>query len=246
MLKTIPFICSLLFTINIAYGQADVETKPVTNGTFSLGGSYHTGGLELLTLKSTLNTKVDFSHFTSSTFLQYAFNKTFNNVIQNDFFGYEIITIGKEKRFHPKIAGIYERSKVKSIDHYYVLGVGIGWNAVMKKKHKLVVMNTIAHERKDFLVDTSLNYQGIRYSIITKGENHLLDNKLIIKHNFFINPFLINAQNNYRYRFLVDFLMPLTKRISAKASFDHTNESIVDTGFKPKNTSTTFGLSIKL
>ncbi len=69
---------------------------------------------------------------------------------------------------------------------------------------------------------------------------------MLVKHRFFINPFLLNSKNNYRYRFLIDLVMPISKKLSTKVSFNYSNESIVDTGFKPVNTVTTFGLSLKL
>jgi hypothetical protein len=223
-----------------------LNNKPLINTEVSLGGTFYGGGLKLFTIKSTLKTNIDINRFNSNTFLQYGFNKTFNSIVQNDFFGYEIISIGKKKRFHPKFAGMYEKSKIKSIDNYYVVGVGIGWNILKKTKYKLVMINSISYEEKQFMVDKSLNYKGIRYSAILNGEYVLLKDKLIIKHSFFINPFLFNSINNYRYRLLTDILMPLSKRISAKMSFNYTNESAVDTGFKQINYSTIFGLSLKL
>lgn len=246
MSKSILFII-LIFTLNEAISQADsLNNKSVIDGEFSLGGAHYSGNLSLFTVKSTFKATIRYNNISSKTYLQYAFNNTFDNVIQNDFYGYDIINIGEEKRFHPKFAGMYEKSKIKSIDNHYVLGLGLGWNALAKEKYKLVVMNTLSFEKKEFLTNKSLNYQGIRYSIILNGEYFLLKNKLIIKHNFFLNPFLFNSKDNYRYRLLIDLLLPISKKISAKISFDYSNESIIDTSLKPENTLTTFGLSVKL
>jgi hypothetical protein len=231
----------------MSFGQVDsVSHRPKVDGQFSLGGAHQAGILDLFTFKSTLNADMHFDYFHSNTYLQYAFNNTLNRVIQNDFFGYEIISLAEHKVLHPKIAGMYERSKIKSIADHYVLGAGVGWNAMVKPKHKLVIMNTLSFEEKQFITNTALNYRGMRYSMILKGSHQLFKDHLHIRHNFFLNPWLFNASNNYRYRALIDLLMPLSKRISAKISLDYSNESIVDTGFVPENTLTTFGLSFKL
>ena len=246
MLKSILlFILILTFTQLIS--QVDsLKNKLLIDGELFLGGSLQTGGLNLLTVKSTFKSNIDYNKINSNTYLQYGFNNTFDNVIQNDLLGYEIISIGKKKRFHPKIAGLYEKSKVKSIENHYLLGVGMGWNVITKTNCKIVLINTISFETKEFRLNKELDYNGIRYSLILNGEYVLLKGKLLINHKFFMNPFIYNLKNNYSYRLYTNILLPISKKISAKTSFDYSNESIVDTGFKPVNTSTTFGLSIKL
>jgi hypothetical protein len=240
------FIIILFFTFNTTFSQVDsLKNKLISDSEISLGGTLITGGLDLFTIKSTLKTDVDYKNINSKTYLQYSFNKTFDNVIQNDFFCYDIITIGKNNLLHPKFAGMYEKSRIRSIKNYYVVGVGIGLNILAKENYKLVLMNILSFEGKEFYKDELLNYNGIRYSVILKGKYALLKNKIILKHNFFINPFLFKATNNYRYRLLIDLLMPISKKLFAKASFNYSNESIVDTGFEPINTTTTFGLSLK-
>jgi len=239
------FILILTFKVSIA--QVDtLKNKFLVSGEYSLGGAAITGGLDLFTIKSTFKSNVDYNKFNSKTYLQYSFNKTFENIIQNDFFGYDIITIGKNNLLHPKIAGMYEKSRIRSIENYYVAGGGVGLNILKKAKHKLVLMNTLSYEVKEFYINKLLNYDGVRYSVILNGEYTLLENKMLIKHNFFMNPFLINSTSNYRYRFLIDLIMPISKNLSTKVSFNYSNESIVDTGYEPINTTTTFGLLLKL
>jgi len=246
MFKFLLYIV-LILSFNVSFSQVDsLKNKLITSTDISLGGALLSGGLNLFTVNSRVKFNADFNKLNSSTFLQYGFTTTFNNVVQNDFFGYEIISIDNKARFHPKFAGMYEKSKIKSIQNYYVLGAGIGWNVLTKTNYKLVLINSVLYEKKEFRVDNSLNYEGVRYSAILNGEYTLLNSKLIIKHSFFINPFLFNLKNNYRYRLLFDLLMPISKKISAKVSLNYDNENIIDTGFKPINSTTTFGLSLKL
>lgn len=212
MLKQFTFLLLLSFIISVGFSQLDTLNKKLKiKENFALGGMFQEGNLDLFTIKSTSNTEIDYKVFNSVTYLQYIFNKTFKNTIQNDFFGCDIISIGKRKRFHPKFAGIYEKSKVKSIDNYIVFGFGIGWNAISNKKYKLEVMNTFSFEKKEFQIDKSVNYEGIRNSIIMIGKYSFFKNKMILSHKLFINPFFFNEENNYRYRVLVDLLLPLSK-----------------------------------
>ena len=196
MFKSILFL-TIIFSFNESISQVDsLNKRLIYEGEISLGGAYLHGDLNLFTIKGSYESSINYKNISSNTFLQYTYNNTFSKIIQNDFFGYDIISLNKKKRFHPEIALMYEKSKVKSVDHHYYSGFGIGWNAITKEKYNLSITNAIAFEKNEFLINKSLNYEGIRYSMIIKGNYVLLKNKLIINHKFFLNPFLINSTNN--------------------------------------------------
>lgn len=237
----------LIFTFNKSFSQVDsLKNKLIVSADISLGGSLNTGGLELFTMASSLKSTIDYNKLSSNTKLRYSLNNTFDNIIQNDFFGFEMISIDKKRRFHPKFAGMYEKSVVKSIHNFFAISAGLGFNILTNPKYNLVLTNSVLFEKKEFIRDQSLNYEGIRYSAILKGKYTLVNEKLILKHEFFINPDFFNLKNNYRYRLHVDLLMPISKKLSFKTSVEYSNESVVDEGFKQVNSTTVFGLSLKI
>lgn len=243
---------TLLFVVvfisyNISFCQKDsLSKKSVFHNEFSVGGAYQSGSLELFTIKSTYKSDLTYRNVAFDLYAQHGFNRVNKNTIQNDFFGYSILSIWKESKIHPKFAGLYEKSRVRSIDNHHIFGIGFGWNILNKKKYKLDITNLIAYEKKDFLINEVSNYTGYRYSLHLKGRYLFLKERLILQHKFFLNPFLINDLGNIRYRLLLDLLMPISKKISAKVTLDLSYESVTDTGFKTTNALTTFGMSIKL
>jgi len=86
----------LIFSFNQTFSQVDfLKNKLIVGTDISLGGALHTGGLNLFTIASSLKTDIDYNKLNSYTYVLHSFNKTFKNIIQNDFFGFEMISIVK-------------------------------------------------------------------------------------------------------------------------------------------------------
>jgi len=247
MVRLILLFVVLFVGYNISFCQKDSLNK--TSGfhnEFSIGGAYQSGNLELVTIKSMYKLDLTYRKIVLNLYAQHGYNKVNKNTIQNDFFGYSILSIWKQKKIHPIIAGLYEKSRVRSIDNHHIFGIGFGWTIMNLKKYKLEITNLFAYEKKDFLINEASNYTGYRYSLHLKGKYLFLKEKLTLQHKFFLNPFLINETGNSRYRFLLDFLIPISKKTSTKVSIDYSIESVTDSGFESVNTLTTFGISLKL
>ena len=244
----VRFIIStiLLLIFSESFGQKDsLNNNVLVKSHISLGGAFQTGNVNLITGKFTFDNTINYRSIKSNSYIQYTFNKTFNNIIQNDIFMYEVLSYKGDQLFYPKISGMFEKSKIKSINYRYILGAGIGCNILTKPKYKLAIINSFVFEKTEFELNKLLDYQGIRYSVILKGNYILLNEKLIIKHNLFFHPLIHNAKNNYRFRFLITSVLPISKRLSVQINFDYNSESIVDSGYNPENVSTTFGFSYK-
>lgn len=235
----------LLLTFSNSISAQDTLKKNISHN-ISLGGALQTGNLDLLTVKSTLKTNISLKKIESKTYLQYGFNQTNNSIFKNDIFGYEIVSINPKSKLHLKLAGLYEKSKIKSIKKHYLIGPALGVNILNNKKSKLIFSNLIAFEQKDFYINENNSYKGIRYAAIIENVLALNKSKVIFKNQLFLYPLLINHKNNYRYRVLIDCILPISKQISTKISYDYTNESIYETGFTPINSFTTLGISIHL
>lgn len=247
MIRLLIVLLVVVFSFPV-FGQVDTATqkKVQVEGFLNFGGAFQTGNVNMFALSSSFSLKIKSKKISSVTFANYSFTEISKKNIQNDLFAYEIFGFFIKNRLYPKVSAMVELSNSKSINNRYIFGAGFGYRVLESDLYNFSIINSLVYESSRFNKNSSKNYSGFRYSLILNGNYILLENRLILTHNIFIHPFMINSKNNYRFRVLLSALMPLSKKLSIQIKFDYNNESIVDDFYKTVNTNTTFGISYKL
>ena len=140
----------------------------------------------------------------------------------------------------------------REIDRRYLVGAGLSYQIVQKKKDWLKVSLTAEYEETDFKSEqfNRSEYNGnrvintFRTTIWLSGKYYLFKDKLILTHESFFQPSL-EASNNFRWRGDLGLELPVWKFLNFKVNYLNTFESLVIQGQEQEDRFLTFGFTLK-
>jgi hypothetical protein len=140
-----------------------------------------------------------------------------------------------EKNIYGIIFSTYEFSNLRGINNRYLIGAGLGWQAIRidaEKAKKLSfvpymsITNAIVYESTDFLRFTDI--EVFRNSTRVLANFSFFKGKLLFNNTIFIQPSLSNS--NFRGSWTNVFRLPLSSWFSLQSTLDYSYESLVLTG----------------
>jgi hypothetical protein len=150
-------------------------------------------------------------------------------------------------RVYGFINGGLESSFLRGIAYRGYGGLGVGVRVIKTEQHTFEPFLNVLYEynryRDPIQVAPDTNYvlQTVRAVVGWTGLHKVINNKMVITHNFKYQQSLQNAQN-FRFEGSVSFRYPIIKILSVKAGFTGTFENVVPTGRRQEDFIWTIGL----
>lgn len=169
-----------------------------------------------------------------------------------DILSLNFLYINPTNRFYPLILGFVSTNFRREIDLRSLVGVGLTYQIIAKKKNWLKISLSSEYEQTRFN-KTNFNlaqYDGddaintMRATIWLNGRYSLFKDKLVLTHESYYQPSIENS-NNYRWQADIGFELPLFKHLNFKINYLHTFENIVIQNQDQSDTFLTFGFTLK-
>ena len=169
-----------------------------------------------------------------------------------DILSLNFLYLNPERRLYPQVLGFVSTNFRRAIDLRYLLGMGITYQ-LMEKKNQWLKFSISSEFEKTKFNQSDFNqsqYNGSssistwRGTLWINGRYALLDKKLVLTHESFLQPSL-QSSDNYRWQADLGLEIPLVKYLNFKINYLHAFESIVIEGQQREDQFLTFGFSIK-
>jgi hypothetical protein len=169
-----------------------------------------------------------------------------------DILSLNFLYLNPERRLYPQVLGFVSTNFRRAIDLRYLLGMGITYQ-LMEKKNQWLKFSISSEFEKTKFNQSDFNqsqYNGSssistwRGTLWINGRYALLDKKLVLTHESFLQPSL-QSSDNYRWQADLGLEIPLVKYLNFKINYLHAFESIVIQGQQREDQFLTFGFSIK-
>jgi hypothetical protein len=169
-----------------------------------------------------------------------------------DILSLNFLYLNPERRLYPQVLGFVSNNFRRAIDLRYLLGMGITYQ-LMEKKNQWLKFSISSEFEKTKFNQSDFNqsqYNGSssistwRGTLWINGRYALLDKKLVLTHESFLQPSL-QSSDNYRWQADLGLEIPLVKYLNFKINYLHAFESIVIEGQQREDQFLTFGFSIK-
>lgn len=182
----------------------------------------------------------------------YVFQEFGKQKADEDILSLNFLYFNPEQRVYPLLLGFVSTNFRRQIDVRSLLGAGVTFQILNKKKNWLKLSLTSEYEQTDFRnedfniseYDGTEDINTVRGTIWVNGKYHLFASKMIISHESYYQPSL-QASNNYRWQADVGLEFPIWKYFNFKINYLHTFESIVIEGQKQEDQFLTFGFTLK-
>lgn len=169
-----------------------------------------------------------------------------------DILSLNFVNINTHKRLHPLALAFFSTNFRRKIDYRYIVGGGLSYQLLKKKKHNIIMSLTGEYEHTDFKttdfkIDDYDGYTAIntwRSTLWFQGEHQLFSGKMIFKHQFYFQPSLQDS-DNFRWRGDVSLELPIWDFLNFKINYYRTYESVVVEPQLPMDEFLTFGFTIK-
>ena len=169
-----------------------------------------------------------------------------------DFLSLNFLYFNPEKKFYPLVLAFISTNFRREIDVRSLFGAGFTYSVYKKDKNWLKFSLTSEYEQTEFNLSefNKTEYNGsqsintFRSTLWINGKYYLLDKKLIISHESYIQPSL-ERSNNYRWQADINVETPISKYVNFKVNYRHTYESIVVESQGEQDRFLTFGFTLK-
>lgn len=219
----------------------------------SLTGFYQGGNVETLIFRA----KSDFSFKPSKKMVfktqnSYVYQEFGKEKADEDILSLNFLYLNPEKRLYPLALGFVSTNFRRRIEARYIAGAGVTYKILDKENNWLKAALTSEYENTNFLT-TDFNeseYDGqnsintFRGTFWVNGKYKLFKEKLILSHEFYVQPSLEESKN-FRWRTDLAVELPIWKYVDFKINYIHTFESIVVQGQQREDNFLTFGFTIK-
>lgn len=244
--------CILFFPVFLAAQINESDTLKL-KASLSLTGFWQGGNVETLIFraKSDLSFK-PWKKWVFKTQNSYVYQEFGKEKADEDILSLNFLYFNPEKRLYPLVLGFVSTNFRREIDLRYLLGAGVTYQILQKKKHWLKVSLTAEYEKTDFTKTTfnrseynsNSSIDTFRGTIWLNGQYHLFKDKLILSHESYFQPSL-EAGNNFRWRGDIGIELPVWKFLNFKINYLNTFESLVIEGQKQEDRFLTFGFTVK-
>ena len=245
--------CYLLFLPFFLSAQINESDSLKLKANLSLTGFWQSGNVETLIFRA----KSDFSvkpwkKWVFKNQNSYVYQEFGKEKADEDILSLNFLYFNPERKIYPLLLGFVSTNFRRKIDVRYLVGAGVTYQILNKKKNWLKFSISSEYEQTDF-DSTNFNrseYDGnrsintLRGTIWVNGKYHVFKNKLIISHESYFQPSLRQG-NNFRWRGDVALELPIWKFLNFKINYLHTFESIVIENQKQEDKMLTFGFTLK-
>lgn len=219
----------------------------------SLTGFWQSGNVETLIFRA--KSDLSFKPWKNAVFKtqnSYVYQEFGKEKADEDFLSLNFLYFNPEKKLYPLLLAFLSTNFRREIDRRYLIGAGVSYQILQKKKDWLKVSLTAEYEETDF-ASTLFNrseYNGngvintFRTTIWLSGKYYLFKDKLILTHESYFQPSL-EASNNFRWRGDLGLELPVWKFLNFKVNYLNTFESLVIQGQEQEDRFLTFGFTVK-
>lgn len=243
----------LLFTGCGIFAQVKDKDSIKLRMDLSLTGFWQGGNVETLIFRAA--NKFDYQFAKNVKFRSqnsYVLQEFGRVKADEDILSLNFVNINTHKRLHPLALAFFSTNFRRKIDYRYIVGGGLSYQFLKKKKHNIIMSLTgeFEHtdfETTDFKIDDYDGYTAIntwRSTLWFQGEHQLFSGKMIFKHEFYFQPSLQDS-DNFRWRGDVSLELPIWDFLNFKINYYRTYESVVVEPQLPMDEFLTFGFTIK-
>lgn len=243
----------LLFTGCGIFAQVKDKDSIKLRMDLSLTGFWQGGNVETLIFRAA--NKFDYQFAKNVKFRSqnsYVLQEFGRVKADEDILSLNFVNINTHKRLHPLALAFFSTNFRRKIDYRYIVGGGLSYQLLKKKKHNIIMSLTGEYEHTDFettdfKIDDYDGYTAIntwRSTLWFQGEHQLFSGKMIFKHEFYFQPSLQDS-DNFRWRGDVSLELPIWDFLNFKINYYRTYESVVVEPQLPMDEFLTFGFTIK-
>lgn len=243
----------LLLSASAASGQVKDKDSIQLRIDLSLTGFWQGGNVETLIFRAAH--KIDYQFAKNVKFRSqnsYVLQEFGRSKADEDILSLNFLNINTHKRLSPLALAFFSTNYRRQIDYRYILGGGMSYEVLKKKKHKINMSLTGEFEHTefqttDFKIDDYDGFTAIntwRSTLWFQGEHHLFSNKMILKHEFYFQPSLQEC-DNFRWRGDISLEFPVWDFLNFKMNYYRTYESVVVAPQLQEDEFLTFGFTIK-
>ena len=169
-----------------------------------------------------------------------------------DILSLNFLYFNPQKRVYPLLLGFASTNFRRKIDLRYLLGTGVTFQVLKKNSAWLKLAVSTEYEKTDF-GETNFNrsqYDGnasistFRATFWAQGKYPVFEKKLILSHEFYVQPSLERA-DNFRWQADLGIELPLWTFLNFKMNYLHTFESVVIANQEQEDHILTFGFTLK-
>lgn len=244
--------CFLFFPIFLSAQINESDTLNL-KASLSLTGFWQGGNVETRIFRA----KSDFSFkawnkWVFKTQNSYVYQEFGRQKADEDILSLNFLYFNPEQKVYPLLLGFVSTNYRREIDLRYLLGAGVTFQILNKKSNWLKFAISSEYERTDFrkpdfnlpAYDGNKSINTIRGTIWVNGRYQLAKKKVILNHEFYVQPSLEDG-NNYRWQADVGLELPVWKFLNFKVNYLNTFESIVIENQKQEDNVLTFGFTLK-
>lgn len=246
MKKKIVIVLLFPILVNAQINESD-SLKFKAN--LQLTGFLQTGNVETLIFraKSDVSLKL-WNNTIFKTQNSYIYQEFGKEKADEDILSLNFLYFNPERKIYPFVLGFFSTNFRREINSRYLVGGGLTYNILNKKKNWLKASLSLEFENTDFK-NTNFNissYNGMneinafRSTIWVNGKYYLFKDKLILTHENFFQPSLEEGEN-YRWQSDIGIELPVWKFLNCKVNYLRTFESLVVINQKREDSFLTLG-----
>ncbi len=250
MKKTLYLLFFIPLLLSAQTNESDTLKLQVS---LSLTGNFQGGNVQttIFRAKSDVSYK-PWRKWVFKTKNSYVYQEFGRQKADEDILSLNFLYFDPEKKIYPLLLGFVSTNFRRQIDLRSLFGAGVTWQVLDKGENWLKLSLSSEYERTEFKIDrfNVAEYNGdpsihtVRGTIWVNGKYHLLNNKLIIRHEGYFQPSLQEG-NNYRWMSDIGVEIPISKFFNFKVNYLETFESIVVENQLRDDRFLTFGFTIK-
>lgn len=247
------FLYFFIFTSSFLSAQINESDSLKVKADLSLTGIYQSGNVETLIFraKSSFSFK-PLKNWVFKTQNSYVYQEFGKEKADADILSLNFLYLNPDRKIYPVVLAIVSTNFRREIDFRSLLGVGINFQILSTKNSWLKFAISSEYEQTDF-GEANFNlseYNGsqtintFRGTLWVNGKYNLFKKKVIVNHEFYVQPSL-EQSNNFRWQADLGIELPLWKFLNFKINYLHTFESVVIQNQKREDNILTFGFTLK-
>lgn len=242
----------LLFPISV-FAQINESDTLNFKADLSLTGFWQEGNVEAFIFRT--KTGLSFRPTKSLVFKtqnSYLYQEFGRQKADEDILSLNFLYINPERKIYPLVLGFVSSNFRREINLRYLFGAGATFQLVHNQRHWLKFSLSSEYEKTDFnrITFNKNEYNGNRVidtwraTLWVYGKYYLLDKKVILRHESYIQPSLLES-NNFRWQADIALELPIWKFLNFRINYLHTFENIVIENQKQEDRIMSFGVTLK-
>ncbi|SRR6056297_2080668 len=228
------------------------DTLPL-KARLALTGIWQGGNVETVIFRAKSDlTYIPFKRWVFKTQNSYVYQAFGGQKADEDILSLNFLYFNPQKRVYPLLLGFASTNFRREIDLRYLVGTGVTFQLLEKKNAWLKMAVSAEYEQTNF-GNTTFNrpeynatsvINTFRGTFWVNGKYKVFEDKLVLTHEFYIQPSLERA-DNFRWQADLGIELPLWTYLNFKINYLHTFESIVIADQRQEDHILTFGFTLK-